>query len=368
MKLPRFVLSHVDVINDEYISGWCFNRLLPGRRATLEFCLNGQPVGRTENNLPREDVRQAGLHDSGRCGFTFRFPSTLDLGMPGDFTIASPLMGGILWRIPIAEIQAATAPSRPIFFMHIPKTAGTSFNNHVHGWFGFDRWHSHIEVLGEEQQRQLFRSPQYIAGHLPFHRLRTLVGDWSTIDLHTILREPVSQLHSHLSWIRGIGADTRSGFFEAHQPVIRELAETMQSSDLSSPRGLDRFVQRIDGFQLDFFDNIQVRYLSDHRPDRVTETDLAAALDNLERFDTIGLTECYHDYLPLVAGFYRRRHLPQKTRHNPARVAPLFDTRDPAIREILSPLFRYDRRLYDTVKERGGWAIPQGSDTTCSTV
>ncbi len=351
MKLPSIILSHVDVINDEYISGWCFNRLIPSYRMRLSVELDGRVVGETRCDLLRDDVRQSGMHGSGICGFTLKFSRALDLEAAQTFTIRAAPWGMKLWDIATSEIQAATTPERPIFFMHVPKTAGTSFNNHVHGWFGFDRWHSHIEVFSMEKQQRLLETPQYVAGHLPFYRLNKVVKNLSAIDLHTIFREPVAQLHSHLSWIKGIGADASSSFFQAHQPVVRELALSLQSEDLSTPDGLAGFVERIEGFQLDFFDNIQVRYLLDARPERVSEQDLNAAINHLNRFNTIGLTEHYQEYLVHIAKQYGRRHLVQKTRHNPARVAPLFDTNDPTFRDILAPLTRYDVQLYQAVQQ-----------------
>ena len=113
--------------------------------------------------------------------------------------------------------------------------------------------------------------------------------------------------------------------------------------------GVVRFVEGLEGFQCDFFDNIQVRYLLDSRPGRVSADDLRQALDHLPRFSTIGVTERYQEYVSRCAAFYGRRHIPQRTRHNPSRVAPLFDIRDEAIRSALYPLVRYDRELYRRV-------------------
>ncbi len=347
MKLPRILLYHVDVLNDEYISGWAFNRVLPDSKLKLTFHAGGDELGSVRCALERDDVRQSGLHATGRCGFEYRFPRRLKTGVVGDFVIRAGALPVPLLRRPLDAIQSAVVPERPIFFMHIPKTAGTSFNNHVHSWFGHGRWHSHIEVLPESEQAALLSEPQYVAGHLPFHRLHRLGIELDGIDLHTIFRDPLRQVHSHLAWIKGIGADADAAFFHAHPPVVRELALSLQSEKLDNADGLAAFSARIDGFQCDFFDNIQVRYLLDHRPERVGEDDLANALASLDRFKTFGVTERYQEYLAECAAFYGRRHIAQQTRHNPSRVAPMFDMDDPAIRAALQPLITHDQVLYD---------------------
>ena len=87
MNLPRIILFHVDVVNDEYISGWCINRLMPNRPVRLSFLMNGKLIGEVRCDNLRDDVKQAGLHTSGRCGFNFRFPEPLDLQSDQVFTV-----------------------------------------------------------------------------------------------------------------------------------------------------------------------------------------------------------------------------------------------------------------------------------------
>ena len=237
MRIPRLLLSHIDVLNDEYISGWAFNRARPGKPLRLAFRLDGTELGSAICALEREDVRRTGMHPTGRCGFEYRFPDRLDLSGKAALRVVTGLPGITVHRAPLCDIQAAAEPRRPIFFMHIPKTAGTSFNNHVHGWFGYGKWHSHIEVLSREAQVGLLTRPQYVAGHLPFYKLRELPLDIGQIEFHTILREPYQQVHSHLAWIRGVGLDPASPFFHAHPEVVRELAIKLNSTDLSAPDG-----------------------------------------------------------------------------------------------------------------------------------
>jgi len=97
--------------------------------------------------------------------------------------------------------------SRPLAFMHIPKTSGTSI---VHGVtaalspavvVGGETF----KAIDERIHRDIYHSPQYIpnanlvAGHFPFS---TLLRVYPLAQYLTILREPLSRLLSHWLYFR----------------------------------------------------------------------------------------------------------------------------------------------------------------------
>lgn len=343
--MPKLVLHHFDVINEEYVSGWCFNRITPWRPLRIEARVDDAAITGTCADQFRPDVQKAGLHGSGKCGFLLRIDSKK---FPVDATLNITAEYGrkLLASKKISQLRNVIHNERPVVFIHIPKTAGTSFNNHVQGWFGYDRWHSHIEALSPEQQRSLLTPDRYVAGHLPLYRIQQLESGLDRLNLHTFFRDPAAQLHSHLAWIKGIGNSRGSSFFARHSSVIREMAEKMDSGSLDTPSLISRFVEQLSGFQLDFFDNIQTRYLLDHRPERIDDTSCLQAIGNLAMFRTIGLTEDYQRGLDAFATCYDCPSVVATSRHNPARTSPLFDIRNPAIREALAPLIHYDEKLY----------------------
>ena len=349
--MPKLILHHIDVLNEEYVSGWCFNRITPARPLLLDIYAGNRLLGRTKCDRFREDVRQAGLNSTGLCGFEFKFPKTWSDNWGSELRVTCYKGLVTLFRTPTKSIPEVLSPAKTIFFVHIPKTAGTSFNNHVHSWFGFQKWYSHIEVLERDSQRALINPGYYLAGHIPLYKLKGIEPDFTRFELHTIFRRPIDQLHSHLSWLKGIGTDPNSGFFKAHQPVIQELSLNIQDAELHDARGIERFINNMEGFQFDFFDNIQTRYMLNNRPDKVKQVDLSQATENLTLFSTIGITESYQDYLDRCATLYRRSRTVQTTRHNPAKVSDLFDKNDPSILSTIEPLIEFDNTLYQTVIE-----------------
>ena len=127
--MPKLFLHHIDVVNNQYISGWCLNRLLPRIAVTLQISVNGNIFGEVSCHSKREDVKKAGLHSTGSCGFEFPFPNSIfEQQERIDFSVKG--LPGTLFSYSPSEIEPVIQDIRSVFFMHIPKTAGTSFNNH----------------------------------------------------------------------------------------------------------------------------------------------------------------------------------------------------------------------------------------------
>ena len=106
---------------------------------------------------------------------------------------------------------------------------------------------------------------------------------------------------------------------------------------------------QLDGFQLDFFDNLQTRYFLEYRPDRINQHDLDQAIENLNLFTDIGITEMYPQFLARCAALYHGKTKSIMTKHNPSRVPEIFDRKDPHIQRALQPLIRYDVQLVETI-------------------
>jgi len=70
------LLSYVDVVEHERITGWAFNEATPTMPAMLEILDNGVPIGRILANRHRADLEHAGI-GNGRSGFDFVLPESL---------------------------------------------------------------------------------------------------------------------------------------------------------------------------------------------------------------------------------------------------------------------------------------------------
>lgn len=195
---------------------------------------------------------------------------------------------------------------RQLWFVHVPKTAGTSFADMFACCFAGKGWDLHqIDEIIPQAAR-----PQYtlFQVHLGFPELRDhgITPD----QCFTFLRDPVQRAisnHSYaanLSWLPG-------GWF--HQTTLTakkfSLEEILRSDDpvLKEP-----------------YQNLQTRFLSSSaKPgEPVTETHLKEALENLARFQFCGLTHRSEESLELCARKFGFPKPEAMTRSNTQKLSP----------------------------------------------
>jgi len=336
----------VDIVNTLGISGWALFRIFQSRKVHLQFYLDETPVGETPAENFRQDLLDHGLHKDGHCGFEFTFKKAIDTSA---FKYLHIYCGG---RKPLRSIPAGSIPQvfpeklPKVFFMHIPKTAGTSFNTFVQQRYPSKSTAIHIQAIGREKYQDLFQKNRYLAGHLRLEQILDLINP-DDYDLLTILRKPYRHLHSHLNWVRGVAANPKVGFFDNHPECIRKLGSKLHKGKDSIPEIVSSLVSNLDGFEIDFFDNCQTRYFLDYRPDRVTESDFKNAVHNFKYFKKIGLTEKYDQFVEEFCDIYNLSHTRQEEPLNRSKHTRLYNPEDEEMKERLEPLVQYDLLLYD---------------------
>ncbi len=77
-SVPRTIDGHVEGMNGGAFHGWCWDKADPDNHVELEFYAREEPIGVTLANVPREDLKAAGIGD-GAHGFRFPIaPAVLD--------------------------------------------------------------------------------------------------------------------------------------------------------------------------------------------------------------------------------------------------------------------------------------------------
>jgi hypothetical protein len=350
-KLYRF---SIDRFNGRFISGWCYHRFRKSRPVNITAAVDGAVLGRFTNDAYRPDLVEQNLHPSGVCGFDFSFPSDFSPDSCGWFELLFDSFKTPVARVACSEIEMLKPTlSAPICFMHIPKTAGTSFNALARSCFSGDRFFTHIERLDDQTLQEGLDRAHYLAGHLPLHELEQRV-DLSGFELISIIREPYSHLHSHLNYVKGVRPSSRLelhyGF--RHNETIKSLSDRLNRIDFRNCDAIRAFVAGLHDYQLDFFDNIQTRYFLDYRPDRVGEEELQMACSNTSRFSSVGLTETYERFKDRFCKSIGVSPSERKLQSNKSEFYELFDLSDQNIRDALAPLVQFDLQLYDHVSSQ----------------
>jgi hypothetical protein len=230
---------------------------------------------------------------------------------------------------------------KPVFFLHIAKTAGSSvnsfFENKISGKSYF-----HVESRLDWQLMK-FSGEHFISGHLTYKEFKNKlnVDDYFKV---VTLRSPVAHLISHLSWIRKIVDDAVR--FDAHPEYIQNLSIKLKNTDMSNPSDLRRTISMFSVQELSLLDNTQTRYLRENAGAHpVVAEDISSAVKNLNEFDVVGCSENLDGFLSEISALKGWDFSGQSPQEN--RLSEKFGLDDSAeILEVLRPLIVHDIALY----------------------
>lgn len=345
-----FVRHSIDVFNNRYIAGWFLHYFKKEQAIKLRFVSGNKKVGEVIANTYRKDVQFAKVHPTGFCGFDFNFPSEFDVTAYKNLEIYIDAQDKPFVKLPTTDLhQSVTQAIPPILFMHIPKTAGTSFNAFMRMHVPYDAASHHIENYSSRTYSSLAAENTYLAGHLRVEVLKKYFN-MAEFDCYSIVRNPYNHLHSHLNWLKGIAVLKGTAFFKRHGKEVQQLALKIAELDFTDLEQVKKFVFGLQGFELDYFDNCQTRYFLDYRPEKVSLGDFQNTLSNIDLFKYIGLTEKYERFKFVISSSYDLPEMSLPDTFNKTMHPCLYDCFCEEMKEIFYPLVHADMLLYDRVK------------------
>ncbi|PHN06452.1 sulfotransferase family 2 domain-containing protein [Flavilitoribacter nigricans] len=229
--------------------------------------------------------------------------------------------------------RARYRPERPIFFIHIPKTAGTSFRNMLFRLIDQEVSFPSLQDLGKndgnyltfEEVREILPLEQrkilFLTGHFPFAAGELLAAP---VEYYVFLRDPIDRTISNLLHFQRNYPENKDRslleVFEKHRGHLQNL----QTRFLS--------VSTLD--QMEAF----------YQPDMISKKHLDLAKANLEKCTFVGLTERFSDSL-LMAEQLLGAKLGSQLKRN---VAPISAKQqlDPLLVEQIQPYLELDQELY----------------------
>ncbi len=353
---PAPVIGFLDEVDSRRISGWAATTD-GGDPVIVHLVVNDREIAAQPATRPRPGVRRRALHPTGACGFLFELSAdqALEPGQKVEL-LAGPARRQLrgsphLFRPPVVDADESVPR---IFFMHVPKTAGSSLNELIARHYPRGQVTLHIESSGFRQRRDFADRYRFMSGHVRAHEMgrRMALDRWFWI---TLFREPVDHLASHLCWVRYIGEDPQSDFFRNHAAPIRELALRLQDLDFGSAEALTEFFGADHSRVIcNLFDNCQTRYLLRRaRPGPLDEAAFAEARKMLRRFDLVGTTEHYARFIRLLharLGWDLPANAQQRLNVQSKRYG--LDLNRPDLRAVLEARTRFDRQIYRIANRR----------------
>jgi hypothetical protein len=326
----------------------------------LELYLDERLIAETKAEIFREDLQALEVHPTGECGFEMIFDHQSDTAPDAYLELRSKCS-----RVPLAKIATEgfvvqqpmrirqwfrLLSSKPsIIFMHIPKTAGTSFNLLAQSLLSRDGFVAHAELINSTQIPLLQKTNHFISGHIRIG----LIKNYFSLDkaaLYTIIREPYAHLNSHMNWLIATYAASGDTYFKYNNPIIHDIGRDLSRYNFNNIENLHHFVRDISGLHSAFFDNMQTRYFLDSEIKRVNREHLEEAKENAKLFTLVGLTEDYADFVQKFMKINGFKRLRLNKKLNISKSPPLFDYHSKTVKEILYPLVHFDLDLYAHIK------------------
>ena len=353
MISDKFYRSAVDTFNGRFINGWCFHRFFKNRQLTIKIVGDGQVIGQTSTEHYRKDMKKLKLHPTGLCGFDYSFSADFD---PQQYRLLEVIVEGCsrpLFSLAGAEVEQLSAdPEQRVCFMHIPKTAGSSFNSFLRRCYAADDFASHLEREQKSSRQSAVETKRCVSGHLPWSELASVTAGGG-FRYYSIVRDPFHHLHSHINYVRRVFTDREDEeYYEyQHNETIKILGEKLLAIDFTNHHQTRSFVDTLHGYECDFFDNIQTRYFLDYRPERVTLSDFQNAQETMRKFSRVGLTEKYDQF---VECFCQDLDVPFQTTLQQSNISDqyhLFSETEVAEDRPLHELVKFDFLLYQHVSD-----------------
>jgi hypothetical protein len=237
--------------------------------------------------------------------------------------------------------------AKPVFFLHIPRSSGTSLCIYLRRLYGTDGVVDRAEQHLQGRARQP-RITDCVAGAIPLMRWDVYPGS-SAYARVTVLRDPWARLVSHINWVDRFNNGTPFPDAGPQSEALRSMAHEVAQTDFSSRASIERFcrlARPVEGG----FDNLQVRMLVTGTMSAMIKPlfarDIDCAVRNLQDFALVGFCEEQVALHRGLATLVEADAKPEMLFEEAGRQQKL-TLRNDLAREMMQRWFAADQDLYD---------------------
>lgn len=118
-----------------------------------------------------------------------------------------------------------------IFFVHVPKTAGSSVNAALHEALPDGFSHCEAFIGDADRMRSALNSCGWLSGHVDLSQAEKSLAMHTRrpIRYFACMRNPTDQVRSHYNWLIEI-FHRGEEFYETHSPAIKAISEAIRTS------------------------------------------------------------------------------------------------------------------------------------------
>lgn len=228
-----------------------------------------------------------------------------------------------------------------LFYIHTPKTAGSSVNEYFTNIFPNSI--CHIEGKLKLENGLDLDEYDFASGHIGYTHAHKILDDkWLKL---VTFREPYSFVISHLCWIRLLADPGQEERFNNHPEIFQRIAKKMASLDLSKADSIKLFIEWLDSVGCDYLHNTQTFYLDYAKT-------IEGAKAALEKIEFVGTLEKIDKFLELInyelSLDVKFERAPRK---NVNKQKYGLDINNPEHKKALLPLIDKDIEIYKIVSD-----------------
>jgi hypothetical protein len=132
-----------------------------------------------------------------------------------------------------------------VFFVHIPKTAGSTVNVYLKQHLGKGYVHCEHFIQLEEKLRKRSTKANWMSGHVHFDMASARLSEIGVQDIrfYSCVRKPDAQVMSHLNWLMAIRHKSRL-FFKRHPKILQDISNDVSAVGLGNKQQVIQILQK----------------------------------------------------------------------------------------------------------------------------
>lgn len=343
------IIGNIDNFSNKGIWGWCKskNKNTP---LTIQTIINNSFNNSGIADIQRADLKKAYPESEGKLGFNISFTTELSSDLEYEVKIYHKKEEKVILNSPVYLNNKVK--KNKIFFLHIPKAAGTSLNEMLAKNFQKDEVFFHIEGDRNNKYSNIDTSKlKMFSGHVRLYEVvqNLCLANFLRI---TIVRDPFEQLISHFNWVKYISENPMGPFFLSHPKIIRDISLSLRKVDFSSLKSVEEFIKNMPDIGHRLFNNCQTRYLLNEIDSSKLDLNHGKkAIKSLSFFDVIGTLDEFDLFTKKISEKMEWSSPVEIIKTNALNNKYGLDTKSKELKEVLDSLLHVDQFVYDHIKE-----------------